>query len=235
MNYNCIIVFLLIISSVSSQIRKNESKILDSIQVGNIFTKKEKKNLKIKYPIVRVYKYHDITGENYLVLTERKDIRSGKEEAVNDSIQAFNFKVKDGLLKEEWSLRDFIIKDEYVKEDSIWFWTKYIDVNDYDNDGVMEPIIIYGTSEEYDYDRMKMLVYHKGKKKGVRHQNASLDDDRITQVDKSIFLLPIEIKKEIKLLINKIEDNNHSMFNYTFKSSKKIFQFEKEQLLVPFE
>lgn len=232
MKFSYVIAFLLFVSSSFSQTLKMESEILDSIHIENIFTKK-KKELKIKFPIVRVYRYYDITGENYLVLTEKKDVRKGND-VVNDSIQAFNFKLKNGFLKQEWSLRDFIIKDEYTKETSIWFWTKYIVIKDYDNDGVMEPIIIYGSSEEYDYDRLKILVYHKGKKKGIRHQNASLDDDRITQVDKSIFLLPLEIRKELKSLLGTIEKNGHTNFNHTYKSSKLIYQFEKEQLLVPF-
>ncbi|WP_157730196.1 M949_RS01915 family surface polysaccharide biosynthesis protein [Tenacibaculum jejuense] len=202
--------------------------------MDKIFSSAKKKVLKIKYPIVRVYKYNDRTGENYLVLTERKDIRNSIETKQNDSIQAFNFRLKNGLLKEEWSLRDFIYKDKYIEESSIWFWTKYIEVKDYDGDGFMEPIIIYGTNEEdHGDDRMKILVYHKDEKKAIRHQNSDLDDARTTQVDASVFKMPLLIRKKIKTLLEEIDEKGFTNFNHIYVSSKRRFQFEKEQLLVP--
>lgn len=56
---------------------------------------------------------------------------------MNSAIKAFNFKI-DG---ENWT-KTFETNDtKHPEEVSIWFWSRYIYVEDFDNDGIIEPII----------------------------------------------------------------------------------------------
>lgn len=50
-------------------------------------------------------------------------------------------------------------KDEM--EASIWFWTNYSGFADLDKDGLIDPILIYGTSgmNNTDDGRVKILTY----------------------------------------------------------------------------
>lgn len=218
----------------NKEIKENYCKVLNDEEIKYKFSKKEKNRLGIRFKIIKCFEYYDKSGENYLVLTERENIR-GKENKNNDSIVAFNLKIKNGVIHKESTIKDWIIKGKYTEEESIWFWTKYIDVKDYDKDGFMEPIIIYGSSVEdgNDDDRMKMVLYHKGTKKLIRHYNSSLDDNRYTQVDKTIFLLNRKIKMRIRELLIKIENNRHSTFNYIYVNGEKRFQFEEKEKLIP--
>lgn len=82
MNLKYLIILLLIVSASFSQTIQNKSVVLDSAQVNTIFSEAKKEELNIKHVIVRVYKYEDKTGENYLVITERNNVRSNSEKEI---------------------------------------------------------------------------------------------------------------------------------------------------------
>lgn len=114
------------------------------------------------------------------------------------NIKAFNISfLKDKQLKINWTITDFI--DETEK--SIGFWTRYLSLTDIDNDGYIDPIIVYGTKslygEDFEEGRVKILIYYLGKKIAIRHQNSTIDDGRHTQIDKTFFNLPTKIKKRV--------------------------------------
>src|SRR5688572_29031708 len=85
-------------------------------------------------------------------------------------------------------------------ENSIWFWTKYIEFRDYDGDALADPIIAYGTSgiNHTDDGRIIFIIYSKGRKIAIRHQNSDLDFGRETQVDRSFYDMPQSLQKTIK-------------------------------------
>ncbi len=214
------------ISEISQFISVEENskyRTLTQDKINEIFTENKKTQLGIEFDIWKVYDYKDKTGNYYLVLTENKS-NINQESRVNLSIKAFNFKIENQTWKKTFETNDF--KENH--ENSIWFWTRYIYSEDFDNDGIIEPIIIYGTSGSNNYDdgRIKILIYHKGKKVGIRIQNGILDDERNLRIDKEFYLLPKTIQDKVLEQMNAMVDNNHSILPYGWQEKmkkKKLF------------
>lgn len=199
------------------------SRILTNKEVDSVFSEKTKKELDIQYPIFRVYEYNDKSGRHFLVLTEN-DYKDG-DQPKNDTIQGFNVTEANGELKTEWTLFDFTLKqgNDNSEEHLIWFWTKYVSLNDLDNDGLVDPIVIYGTSgiNGTDDGRIKILTYYKGAKRAIRHQNGVLDFQRNTQVDSMFYELPLTVQEHVKTLIKKMMDNDHAIFPHGWEEAMK--------------
>ena len=187
-----IVLYFFLSTLVFGQTKVANSEILSNEVIAKIFTESFNKKHGIIYPISWVYQCIDKSGEFFIVLTEGNDnnAKSYKDQK-NYNIKAYNFhQDKSGLIK-KWEINDFVTYQANYpslkhKETSIWFWTKYSTFVDIDNDGLIDPIIIYGTSgmNFIDDGRIKILIYYKGKKVVIRHQNGVLDDERNTQVDK---------------------------------------------------
>ncbi|HNW89238.1 MAG TPA: hypothetical protein PKN48_06215 [Bacteroidales bacterium] len=194
--------------------------ILTEKETDSVFTDKIKAELGIDYTIFRAYYYKDLSGEHYLLLTEREYKRQNAE-PLNDTIKAFNLKKQEGKLIIDWILRDFIMAKNKADtpEYSIWFWTKYFDLQDFDGDGLIDPVIVYGTSGNNDTEdgRIKIIVYYKGLKHAIRHQNGPLDFERNTQVDAKFYDLPKQIQVYVKGLMDKMTENNNAIFPYGYK------------------
>jgi len=219
--------------ATNAQTLSDKFRILTETETDNIFTQKIKAALRIDYPVFRTYYFKDMAGEHYLLLTER-EYKKQYDEALNDTIKAFLIKKEGDKLAVDWILRDFILAENKaeMKENSIWFWTKYIDLNDYDSDGFIDPIIIYGTSGKNGTDdgRIKIIIYYKGQKYAIRHQNGSLDFDRNTQIDAKFYDLPAKIQDRVKEIMDKMTENAQAIFPYGFKEkmdAKKTYFDEK--------
>lgn len=199
---------------------------LSDEKTEEIFTESKKKELGIEYKIWKVYDYKDKTGSYYLVLTENKsDENEGTRN--NLSIKALNFKIEDQTWKKTFETNDF--KENH--ENGIWFWGRYIYTEDFDNDGIIEPILFYGTSAMNGYSdgRIKILIYYKGKKVGIRIQNGVLDDERNFRVDKEFYSLPKKIQEKVKEQMKSMESNNHSILPWDWQQDmkkKKLFIHE---------
>jgi len=190
------------------------AKKLSKQQVDSIFTDSVISKFNLNLPIKKVYKYDDKLGTSLIVLTEKTTVKSDGI-LVKDSLEAFNFRYNNNHLTLFWSFIDFVKTERYIEpEDSIGFWTKYLSLEDYDNDGYIEPIIIYGTyGKSYcGESRLKILIYYKGKKRAVRNQNSEYDRFRFTQVDNSFYKLPKEIQDNVKETIKIMNENNHASF-----------------------
>lgn len=161
--------------------------VLSSTQAQTLLTDSIKREFNITYPIFRVYKYADKSGNYYCVLTESRDSISNEKDTFNRSLRAIYLKYDNRKFQKIWEITDHIKNDSL--ENSIWFWTKYTDFKDYDKDGLIGPVIIYGTfgSNDLDDGRIKFIIYYKGKKIAIRHQNSIFDGERNTEVDKSLF------------------------------------------------
>ncbi|GGE96611.1 hypothetical protein GCM10011383_04220 [Hymenobacter cavernae] len=172
-----------------------------------------RKTLNITFPIFRVYKYVDNDGHHYCILTESKDEIATDKDTLNHKIRAVSLKADNSSFVKNWEINDNIIKNEN-DETSIWFWTKYTDFKDYDGDGLVDPIIVYGTSalNGYDDGRIKILIYHKGRKVAIRHQNGVLDLARETQVDKAFYDLPISLQTSVKQKMELMRKNGQAIF-----------------------
>ena len=197
---------------------------LTNSEIEEKFPAEVLEKLGIKYPIYRIYTYEDKEGKHFWILTENqvfKKTNTGKiiplkykNDIINDKIKAFHLLEEENSFKIVKTIYDFRPDNqEYIY--SIWFWTKYISLTDLDNDGYIDPIIIYGIvgDGDFSYSTVKILTYYKGNKIAIRHYNGVLDDERKTQIDTSFHSLPKPIREKIYNTIQFMEENNHSVFD----------------------
>lgn len=205
-----------------------QTEILSRAAINNVLTDAVKKEFDISFPVFRVYRCTDIEGTYYLVLTENITKITSETDTLNDKVKALNLKIADGKLIKQWEINDFTIKPgpEYDVESSICFWTKFSELNDIDGDGTIDPVLVYGTSglNGTDDGRIKILVFYKGAKIVINHQNALTARERSTQIDEAFYTLPIVIQKSVKDIVKRIEKNKLGIFsidwNDVFKSHK---------------
>lgn len=207
------------------------SEILTPKQVLTIFSDTICKKLNINFPINRVYKNADKGGQYYCILTESRERVNTDQDVFNNKVKAINVKFEHGTFTKLWEINDNIQAGDYGEE-SIWFWTKYCQFGDYDNDGLIDPMVIYGTRgmNGYSDGRLKIFIYYKGQKIAIRHQNGTLDDERETRIDNSFYSLPIKLQDAVKDKINLITENKHSIFPYGWQKAmknRKIFFSER--------
>lgn len=220
-------------SSQAQSISKNVE-VLTKDQVYALFPDSVLKKLNITFPIFKAYQYTDVQGLHYCLLTESQDEVSVNNDVINKKIKAVTFQNINGSYVQQWEINDHINEDAMkgFPEQSIWFWTKYTQFEDYDNDGLMDPIVIYGTSgnNAYDDGRIKFIIYYKGKKIAIRHQNGVLDDERDTRVDKAFYSLPVKLQSAVKQKMNLMVEKNHAIFPYGWQKAmqnKKTFFSER--------
>lgn len=225
MNKTFILLFLLIYNFSLGQNKNVTSKQLSQQEIDAIFTESIKKQLKIEHSIYRIYQYTDKIGKHFMVMTQNK-IECQQREKCYDSIKVLCYLFKNNNYKIQWKLNDFIVPNLY--EYSISHWTKYFSINDYDKDGIADPIIIYGTFGMNDMGdgRIKIITYHKNNKVAIRHQNGVLDGERHTQVDKEFYQLPIEIQTHVKTIIKNIHINGHGIFPHNWEKAMKNNELE---------
>ncbi len=198
-----------------------QTKKLTSDEVSAFYTSAKRTELGIEYPIFRVYEYSDKEGKHHIVLAEKVNQKGGKEPA---AVQGFHFKISGSNATEVWKMKDAKSKDNGVSEEyGMWFWTKYFDIKDIDGDGLVDPIMIYGSKgmNGYDDGRIKILVYYKGKKIGIRHQNGTLDNERNTKVDAEFYALPSSIQTHVKNVMDAMVEKSHAIFPAGWKDAMK--------------
>ena len=195
--------------SLQAQPDSSGATLLTDKQVQTLFSHETLKEIGVTFPIRKVYAFEDKLGKQYLIISENN---SNPDKAT--SIKAFNV-----LLKEKnppqvlWTITDAI--DD--TEQAMWFYTRYISLTDLNNDGYIDPIVLYGTESQYgelyEENRLKFIIYYLGKKTAIRHQNSSLDDGRHTQIDRSYYKLPLALKKKIRSIVATLEEREHALFN----------------------
>ena len=202
------------------------SRQLDEQEVEATYTDSLLSVFHIAFPIFRVYEYTDKGGTYHIVMTEKPQDthlphNANEGEVYYDSIKAYCLKQTDTKPKQIWWIRDFTIENQWSEEYSMSFWTKYFELDDYSGDGYVDPILVYGTLGTIgSHDgRIKILVYHHGKKYAIRHQNSPLDPQRNTKVDESYYTLPKGIQSRVREIMNQIMENDHGIFPYGWEKA----------------
>ncbi|MBM0655001.1 hypothetical protein JMN12_00225 [Capnocytophaga genosp. AHN8471] len=204
--------------SLQAQPDSSGATLLTDKQVQTLFPHETLKEIGVTFPIRKVYAFQDKLGKQYLIISENN---SNPDKAT--SIKAFNVLLKEDTPPQVlWTITDAI--DD--TEQAMWFYTRYISLTDLNNDGYIDPIVLYGTEsqygEPYEENRLKFIIYYLGKKTAIRHQNSSLDDGRHTQIDRSYYKLPLALKKKIRSIVATLEERGHALFNTeTIKELKK--------------
>lgn len=187
---------------------------LTARQVDSVLHLPDIAAMHIKWPVFRAYAFNDEAGDHLLILTEKPLLNSPNNH--NDSIQAFCLKHLPTGHIVEWQLLDYLAPTQNVHdtEFSTWFWTKYLRLADWDGDGLVEPLIVYGTAgiNGMADGRLKLMLYYKGKKYAIRHQNSPLDGLRSTRVDKDFYALPTSIRAQVTEIMELITANGHGIF-----------------------
>ena len=198
------------------------SEILTAKQVTELFPDTVRKTLNINFPIVRVYKYADKAGKYYFILSESRNEITADKDTFNYKIKAISVKADNSSFRKLWEINDNIIKNDN-DENTIWFWSKYIAFKDYDGDGLADPIITYGTSAANGYDngRIKFIIYCKGQKISIRHQNGVLDFERETQVDKAFYDLPQPLQSAIREKMELMVKSEQAIFPAGWQTAMK--------------
>jgi len=198
---------------------KSKSVILSPDLASAIFEDHNIKQYNIKYPFRRVYAYNNQRPEaSYLILCESIDDIT-KNDTLHKRIQAVNLEKGE----KTWELNDFINSNDQGngQETSIWFWTKFCEVEDLDGDGITDPLLVYGSSGDNGYDdgRIKIILYYKGQKIAIRHQNSTLDEGRNIQIDAAFYTLPKSIQQHIKQLMQTLADKGFALYPHEYEKA----------------
>lgn len=213
-----IISFLLIalvsIDTKAQQNVKAENELSAEI-IQSIVTDRVRKEFKILYPIRKGYQFTDRLGAFIYLLTEEKYSDNEDSAASSQKIKAVVLKVKEKKLYKFFEINDHTIVSE-MEENSIWFWTQYTEFHDWDKDNCIDPIIVYGTSglNGTDDGRIKIIIYYKGVKIAIRHQNGTLDYQRETKVDKTFYALPEKIQQVVEAKMELMVKDKNAIFPY---------------------
>lgn len=190
--------------------------IVSTVEVNKIFSADVKKKFGITYNIYRVYRYGDSGGTYLMAMTENIAKITTKKDTITDKIKGVFFKENGSIIEKQAEIVDFTIKQatSSEQEKTMSFWSKYCVFEDLDNDGMIEPIIVYGTKgiNNYGDGRIKILTFYKGKKISIRHQNGVLDSERNTQIDAAFYDLPEAIQKKVATMMNNITTNDNGIF-----------------------
>jgi hypothetical protein len=195
--------------SLQAQPDPSGATLLTDKQVRMLFPHETLKEIGVTFPIRKVYAFQDKLGKQYLIISENN---TNPDKAT--SIKAFNVLLKEKTPPQVlWTITDAINDTEKA----MWFYTRYISLTDLNNDGYIDPIVLYGSEsqygEPYEENRLKFIIYYLGKKTAIRHQNSSLDDGRHTQIDRSYYKLPLALKKKIRSIVATLEEREHALFN----------------------
>lgn len=198
-----------------SNAENSKYRCLTTGEVDDIFTERIKKQLGIEYDIWKVYPYSDITGDYYFVMTENP-YKEGRSDTgyYYDKIRGINYKREGEQLLKTFELNDYM--DKKFNEYDIHFWSRYTLVEDFDGDEIVEPIIIYGTMGMNDYNdnRVRILIYRNNVKTAIRVQNAVTSNFRYLQIDKSFYNLPVAIQDKVRSQLFLMEEKGHCQYPY---------------------
>jgi hypothetical protein len=179
------------------------SKILDKAATAQLLEEMGPTDL----PIFRAYEYQDNYGVYELLLCEDQKLVKGAD-TFSSKIEASCYLNDHGGLLEQWKIADFIEPGKDITngeaESDIHFWTKYCSVTDIDKDKIIDPVIVYGTKNEYGVRRIKIITLYKGKKYVIRAVECDLDYCRSFKKDESFKSLPLQIRQYIDALLERM-------------------------------
>lgn len=190
----------------------SKHKWLSDNETARIFTDAKRKELGIKYPVWKAYSYTDKSGEYLLALAG-----DWYEMDQYKKIQAVNLKKRELGLTKTFEMNDLIDQSDWYS--NIFFWTRYTLVEDFDRDGVIEPIIIYGADRSGNFNDcwVKILIYHNNVKTRIWIHNSSLDHDRYMEVDEKFYSLPKPIQTKVIMQMEEMQENGHCYLGHTWK------------------
>lgn len=228
----CLLLLVVAAHPVAAQSQVN-SEILPATQAAWL-TDSLKQLFRIQYPVNNVYRYTDKSGTYYCVFTESRDSIIPSKDTFHFRIRAVNLKKESsGQFSKVWDMSDYILQKDQ-QESNIWFWNQYIAFEDLDKDGLTDPVIVYGTAAANGTSdgRVKCMVFYKGEKIGVRHQNSVRLNERNTTVDKAFYNLPSAVQLSVSRRMEDMVKQQEAVFSSGWQKamkSKRTYFDEKNQ------
>lgn len=224
MKYPSIIFLTLFMFSCQASVEKEERK--PEISVQNWADTLDTQNELGLYSSDYSFKEYTEQGEKHAIFFNTHTYKNESGEEFQDSVLASSILFQNEGQIVEWEMRDFIRRkgsEQLPEEYSIAFWDTYMSFDDIDGDGLVEPILVYGTSalNGIDDGRVKILTYYKGRKLAIRHQSGVLDFDRNTQVDSALYELPTQIQTHLINLMEKIAEDKEVIFPAGWREAMK--------------
>jgi hypothetical protein len=185
-------------------------------------------DFKIYMQVYKVYQIKYQGVHDYLVFCESRDeIKNNNKDTINKKIKAVLLRRGgSGIEQKVWEINDNIVASA-TEETSIWFWTRYIDFQDFDNDGDVDYTLLYGTKAMNGLSdgRLKIaMVNKKGEKIFIRHQNGTLDFERETKIDKGFYSLPRTWQMAMQKRMKLIEKEERAIFPAGWEAAMKNFK-----------
>jgi hypothetical protein len=207
------------------------AKAIDKADWERILTASVQQQAGIEYPIFKVFQFKDSKGVGLVVLTESKEHENTKGEPINSAVTAFMLRGSGSLYDVEWENRHYISKN-FQEERSIWFWSKYIECRDIDQDGESETILVFGTSgvNGFDDGRVFVEIYYKGKLISIEHQNAVKDFNRMTNISPEFYSIPKSIQNKVISKMKQMVASKQTIFpaNWEQKMAMKKTDIQEQ-------
>ena len=191
---------------------------LSKEEINIMFTSSDKDKLNIKYDIRKVYKVLDKKGETFFIVSEnflRKDLEENK---IIDKIELIIASKTD-----KGFIRKYTVNDKInIREKSLWFWTKFFKLQDFNGDGYIDPIIVYGGLGKHNDIEGRLIIksLFQNKWYNIIHQGSDQDLARYTEFDKNFIKLDKPIRLEVIKLLREINEKYLSMNSETLELMK---------------
>ncbi|MEH6305284.1 hypothetical protein RYH73_06505 [Olivibacter sp. CPCC 100613] len=148
-------------------------------------------------PVFMGFEYRDKGGLWDMLLLEDGYI-AGSDTATNASLEGILYLQDHGGYLKKMVLKDFIKEEER----DIRFWTSYCSFLDLDNDGYIDPILVYASykgDNNLDKEplRIKIFILYKRKKIAISARECVLDGCRSLKFDKDYSALPSSIRRHV--------------------------------------
>ncbi|MHA7058007.1 M949_RS01915 family surface polysaccharide biosynthesis protein [Aquimarina sp. M1] len=184
---------------------------LSKKEMNSIFSNRRQIQLGISNTVYQAYSYTDDSNEFYLLLTDHKKDITKEKDTLYDNVYALYLINNNNQFKKRSTIKGEIDKDW---ETSIGFWNQYSEISDLDKDGIVDPILVYGTTGQNGYKdgRVRIMAYYKKKRVTIKHQNSEIADGRITKINKNFYKFPIQIQEAVKEKMRLMIQNGHALF-----------------------
>ncbi|MFD2565553.1 M949_RS01915 family surface polysaccharide biosynthesis protein [Aquimarina rubra] len=184
---------------------------LSKKEMNTIFSDRRQIQLGISNSVYQAYTYKDNSNEYYLLLTDHKKAVTEEKDTLYDNVYALNLINNNNKFKKRSTIKGEIDQDW---ETSIGFWNQYSELSDLDKDGMIDPIIVYGTTGQNGYKdgRVRIVTYYQKKRVTIKHQNSEIADGRITKIGKNFYNFPVPIQEAVKEKMKLMIKNGHAFF-----------------------
>ncbi len=120
------------------------------------------------YELKRAKKWHDVSGENWLVLYETGSYIKKGSKAASAKLSAILYQKTDSSFVQKWKMVDHI--DDCEVDVTCAFYDDHLTITDLDSNGLAEITMVYALSCKGDVspNTKKLIMYEGGQKYAIR-------------------------------------------------------------------